>query len=93
MSEAEFEMMTPERFFVKLRFFNEQQQEKMRLKVDVVRRQTSLIVNLLAKHPVEMAKLWPVAWDKDASPHAANNLLSEGEMTQLAEKIWESHSI
>ena len=89
MSEAEFEMMTPQRFFVKLRFFNEEQDRLLRYKTDLVRRQTTMILSLFAKKPVTADQIWPVPWDNNNIQKETDNMLPQGEMTRIAQRLWQ----
>lgn len=89
MTEAEFEMMTPARFFLALRFFNDQETARVRSTTEVARMQTTIIVNLFAKNKVSPEQLWPLPWDQENKKQENNTLLEPGEMAKIAEKLWQ----
>lgn len=87
MTEAEFEAMTPHRYYLALRFFNKAKEEERRHSVEMTRVIVTTYANTYAKKPKTSHQLWPLPWDKE---HENNQpLLQEGEMTKIATRIWQ----
>lgn len=87
MTEAEFEAITPQRFFLALRYFNRDREAKLKHNVEMTRAIVTETANVLAKKRITPQQIWPLPWEKTETKK--ENLLPSGEMTKMAQKIWQ----